>query len=941
MLQVEELIPKFIPKPTRDKFKNFEEISLSTARSNYLTFRAVSKTDDNIYTIRILNTQGDLYKKDRNLSVTLYLRELFYLCTRFGRNQLDSTLTQEYREILDFKNFEVGEGDSMAFVMKESAWLPNILQAKTPGFDLEKVIQEIYADVVFINSRFGVANIDIQIDNIFGFLDKVPSEQPSLGDQYQIRYFLTDWASGYLIEPADFLTADMNFSTISISSEISSKSILQEEKPISSKKYASPEEIRSSELRTDTASEIYALGLMGLEITGLQQDIWDNLARNKNEGIYNIVLKEIIHRLAEACEQQSPICDLISMMLQQEPSGRLMSAQNSLLLVTTSPLSTEEILKRNEVRLDHPLYIFKEVKRLLQFCEESVSNEKKLSDQLNQLKKKHISLENNFKSLDQIKRQYEAKNTELESSIDAFKIEKELLSRENTRKQGAITENEQKLSSLNAEKIRLQRLADDLQLRYNRINTKNQKLEEDARSLNSKIATLERNSTDMNLKSKDYEKKMKMLQTNHNELVYENGKLQTKVSKSEQDFKTVDSRYQNLLKEHQLYQTHYLQQKEKNDLLQTEIQTLKGSLKQAEANLKERINSFTRSQRLLKSEIASLKSTIESKSKEVADLSEEKAHLQTDYKQSLSDYDRLLAEYDELQRTVERVLNKLRRNLQHVIKYFPTVLFRIERLTNPLDFFNFCFNQLSHLFHNGDIFGLLLPQDLHPDIRRELTDPNLKNYKEIIMDSTKIRKEEFTILIDFITGVDLKKLKLSGRVNMFGGVKLGNLQENEALMLGKNISWTKMRMLDLSCNKLGDQGAINFSSNKSWTMLEELALDQNQIGDKGSVAIGGNTSWKNLKKLSLTKNSIKNEGAEGIGSNIAWMNLEELWLYDNEIGDEGAIYIACNKSWSKLKTLSISKDKDITKKVQNMILANPILNKTNVVPCKENETQWW
>lgn len=152
---------KLIPSATQIHYKDFKEINDISSSSNYRTYHAISKTDGQLYMIRVLNLEGELYKKNRNQSVTLYLQDLLYLCTRFGRDHLkqDSDFITN-ADILDFKNFQV-EGECMAFVMKEVAqmrrasvdWRPPTTNSL---IDTEKKLKNVHSEIKSILSQLGV-----------------------------------------------------------------------------------------------------------------------------------------------------------------------------------------------------------------------------------------------------------------------------------------------------------------------------------------------------------------------------------------------------------------------------------------------------------------------------------------------------------------------------------------------------------------------------------------------------------------------------------------------------------------------------------------------------------------------------------------------------------------------------------------------------------------
>ncbi|MFY9590228.1 hypothetical protein [Rickettsia endosymbiont of Halotydeus destructor] len=104
---------------------------------------------------------------------------------------------------------------------------------------------------------------------------------------------------------------------------------------------------------------------------------------------------------------------------------------------------------------------------------------------------------------------------------------------------------------------------------------------------------------------------------------------------------------------------------------------------------------------------------------------------------------------------------------------------------------------------------------------------------------------------------------------------------------------TTLTELNLSYNKIGDEGAIAIGDGFNDMALTSLNLENNYIGDEGAIAIGrGLKNNTILTSLNLHYNQIGYEGAiaigEGLKSNMA---LNSLNLWYNEIEEEGAIAI--------------------------------------------------
>ena len=289
-----------LPSLIKSQFKGFTLItdkkSLST--SIFLTYSAVSVSDDQLYTIRFLNHESETYQKNRNTAVTLYFQELFYLCARFGsflseKEGVYDSMKQD--SLIDFRNFCV-EGDSIAFVMKESHSLSNILSnnREKPALDTEKMLKEIYASLNFIKSRFDIATINMNPENVCVVRDsKTDDGAPSF------KYYLSGWTSKI-------------------------------EGPFA--RYAPPEVVTEQDLKkireANSAAEIYALGLIGLETTGIEYKTWKSLPSLEDDEIYESVLfatmKKVDKLRNEAEKQQNESLNkLLIAMLKKSPSQRI------------------------------------------------------------------------------------------------------------------------------------------------------------------------------------------------------------------------------------------------------------------------------------------------------------------------------------------------------------------------------------------------------------------------------------------------------------------------------------------------------------------------------------------------------------------------------------------------------------------------------------------
>jgi Leucine-rich repeat (LRR) protein len=124
------------------------------------------------------------------------------------------------------------------------------------------------------------------------------------------------------------------------------------------------------------------------------------------------------------------------------------------------------------------------------------------------------------------------------------------------------------------------------------------------------------------------------------------------------------------------------------------------------------------------------------------------------------------------------------------------------------------------------------------------------------------------------------------------------LSDNDAVDIARALAGnTTLQTIDLTNNRIGDEGAIALAGN---TTLQTLDLTNNRIGYEGARALADN---KTLQTLNLDSNEIGDEGAIALAGNTT---LQTLNLSDNKIGDEGARVLANNTT---LQTLNLAYNK--------------------------------
>ena len=99
----------------------------------------------------------------------------------------------------------------------------------------------------------------------------------------------------------------------------------------------------------------------------------------------------------------------------------------------------------------------------------------------------------------------------------------------------------------------------------------------------------------------------------------------------------------------------------------------------------------------------------------------------------------------------------------------------------------------------------------------------------------------------------------------------------------------QLQQLDISANKLKDEGVKVLASAPKWKVLKVLKLSQNMFGDDGAKAIGESTSLSGLTHLYAGRNYLGNEGAQAIHESKTLTALKTLVLKEGVEEDAGLV----------------------------------------------------
>ena len=139
---------------------------------------------------------------------------------------------------------------------------------------------------------------------------------------------------------------------------------------------------------------------------------------------------------------------------------------------------------------------------------------------------------------------------------------------------------------------------------------------------------------------------------------------------------------------------------------------------------------------------------------------------------------------------------------------------------------------------------------------------------------------------------------------------------------------TTVKKLDISYNKITDEGVLTFSDCFWSCSIHTLILSGNSISYKGAMKIAEIIAKKAIQNLDISRNDICNEGVKAISECLKTNNiLQELNISNNWITSEGAKTVAeaimVNKSLHKL---------DIS---QNFICDDGVMYISNSLKCND------
>lgn len=234
-----------LPPKILQNYTNFVDKTENHGTCHYKTFDATSIKNKRKYIIRVLNTESEFIKTNRDHVITLFLQELFYICT-----------TIDNLHDFNIEDFTFAEGQ-IAFVLPQKvvSLKDMISQAKAANevLDVEESLKKIISELYFLEKR-----LKLTFNNI------VPEKIFSLGD----RFFLTDWAAGQQLHSNE---------QAELEREIEEKKSNEDSQDDDTSSNESIKAADSDNLVTsDDADQIADLALIGLEIKSINMTRFDS-----------------------------------------------------------------------------------------------------------------------------------------------------------------------------------------------------------------------------------------------------------------------------------------------------------------------------------------------------------------------------------------------------------------------------------------------------------------------------------------------------------------------------------------------------------------------------------------------------------------------------------------------------------------------------------------
>jgi Ran GTPase-activating protein (RanGAP) involved in mRNA processing and transport len=117
---------------------------------------------------------------------------------------------------------------------------------------------------------------------------------------------------------------------------------------------------------------------------------------------------------------------------------------------------------------------------------------------------------------------------------------------------------------------------------------------------------------------------------------------------------------------------------------------------------------------------------------------------------------------------------------------------------------------------------------------------------------------------------------------------------------------TQVYTVDLSWNKIGDQGAEEFAKCLQGTRVHTVHLSGNEIGAQGAVGFAKYLQATRVHTIDLTGNKIGDQGVEEFAKYLQGTRVHTVYLSGNHMGDQGAEGFAKHLQGTRVHTVDLS-----------------------------------
>ena len=270
--------PLQIPSKLRQACSDYKLISQTTT---YAVYEAKLLQNQQIVTIRALDTSAEAVKTNYAFAATLFVQELLRICSL-------------HPDLLFLNTFEIDLSGKMGFATLPYTSLrdelDNLQSAKANGAiittfsgtkSVKDLISDVLSDIEFLTTKLNARNCHriINIQNIYHFKEKD-------------TYFLGDWAN--ILNPKNYSIEHGN-------GEL---------------------EKQPDEPNLNVADEIFELGLAVLELNGLSQEKLESISASNStfEGKLNYAVQEVLED--DNCTLPAKTKSLVERMLKKDENLR-------------------------------------------------------------------------------------------------------------------------------------------------------------------------------------------------------------------------------------------------------------------------------------------------------------------------------------------------------------------------------------------------------------------------------------------------------------------------------------------------------------------------------------------------------------------------------------------------------------------------------------------